>query len=90
MSTTCISIRLDSELKKQSETMFCDMGINMTTAVNMFLKQVVRQGKIPFEVAVDIPNATTIAALKEGNELLNDPAAPRYSSIEDLFEDLMN
>ena len=43
-----------------------------------------------FELSLDVPNATTIAALEEGDKILYDPAAPRYSSVEALFEDLMN
>ena len=48
MATTNMSIRMDTELKKQAETMLSDMGLNMTTAMNLFLRQVVRQGRIPF------------------------------------------
>ena len=47
MATVNMSIRMDTELKKQADAMLADMGLNMTTAMNMFLRQVVRQGKIP-------------------------------------------
>lgn len=53
MATTSITIRMDENLKKQAETLFEDMGLNMTTAFTIFTKTVVRQGKIPFEVAAD-------------------------------------
>ena len=53
MSTTSITIRMDENLKKQAETLFEDMGLNMTTAFTIFTKAVVRQGKIPFEIAAD-------------------------------------
>ena len=89
MATTNICIRMDTELKKQAEKMLSDMGLNMTTAMNIFLRQIIRQGKIPFEIATDIPNAITMAAFEEGDELLNDPDAPLFSSVDDLFEDLM-
>ena len=71
MSTVNMSIRIDKELKKQADAMFSDMGLNMTTAMNMFLRQVVRQGRIPFEIATDIPNADTIAAIKEMDDMLS-------------------
>ncbi len=90
MATVNMSIRMDVELKKQAEAMFADMGLNMTTAMNMFLRQVVRQGKIPFEIATDIPNATTLAALEEGDKMLSDTASRRFSSVDDLMKDLMN
>lgn len=53
MATTSITIRMDENLKKQAETLFDDMGLNMTTAFTIFAKAVVRQNKIPFEIAAD-------------------------------------
>ena len=89
MATVNMSIRMDTELKKQADAMFSDMGLNMTTAMNMFLRQVVRQGRIPFEIATDIPNAETLAAIKEMDDMLSGKiTAKRYSSTKELFEDL--
>lgn len=51
--TASITIRMDAELKKKAETMFDDMGLNMTTAFTIFAKAVVREGKIPFEIKTD-------------------------------------
>ena len=53
MATTSVTIRMDEKLKKQAEALFSDMGLNMTVAMTIFAKAVVRQGKIPFEIAVD-------------------------------------
>ena len=53
MATTNVSFRMDAILKKQAETIFDEMGMNMTTAFTIFTKAVVRSGKIPFEIAVD-------------------------------------
>jgi len=53
MANTSITIRMDENLKKKAETLFDDMGLNMTTAFTIFTKAVVRQGKIPFEIAAD-------------------------------------
>lgn len=53
MATTSITIRMDENLKKQAEALFDEMGLNMTTAITMFAKAVVRQNKIPFEIAAD-------------------------------------
>ncbi len=89
MATTNMSIRMDVELKKQAEAMLSDMGLNMTTAMNMFLRQVVRQGKIPFEIATDIPNAETLAAIEEAEDMLSGKiSAKKYSSTKELFEEL--
>ncbi len=89
MATVNMSIRMDAELKKQADAMLSDMGLNMTTAMNMFLRQVVRQGRIPFEIATDIPNAETIAAIKEMDDMLSGKIpAKRYSNTKEFFEDL--
>ena len=53
MATTSVTVRMDEDLKKQAEKLFEEMGLNMTTAITVFAKAVVRQGKIPFEVAAD-------------------------------------
>ena len=89
MATVNMSIRMDTELKKQAEAMLSDMGLNMTTAMNMFLRQVVRQGKIPFEIATDIPNAETLAAIKEVDDMIKGKIpAKKYTSTDELFKDL--
>ncbi len=89
MSTVNMSIRMDTELKKQAESMLSDMGLNMTTAMNMFLRQVVRQGRIPFEIATDIPNKETLAAMKEMDDILSGKIiTKKYSNTDELFEDL--
>lgn len=89
MATVNMSIRMDTELKKQAEVMLSDMGLNMTTAMNIFLRQVVRLGKIPFEIATDTPNAETLAAMKEIDDMINGKIpAKRYNSVDETFENL--
>ena len=83
MATTNMSIRMDAELKKQAEVMLADMGLNMTTAMNMFLRQVVRQGKIPFEIATNLPNGETLAAIGEMDDIIAGRVeAKKYFSTE--------
>ena len=53
MATATITIRMDENLKKQAETLFDAMGMNMTTAFTIFTKAAVREGRIPFEIKVD-------------------------------------
>ena len=54
METTNITLRIDKELKKQAEILFSELGINMTTACNIFIKQAVREQRIPFEISLNI------------------------------------
>lgn len=89
MANVNMSIRMDTELKKQAEIMLSDMGLNMTTAMNMFLRQVVRQGRIPFEIATDIPNGETLAAMKEMDDMVTGKIqTKRYKNTDELFKDL--
>ena len=55
MATTNITIRMDEELKKQAEELFSDLGLNMTTALTAFVKQSVREQKIPFMLSKKTP-----------------------------------
>lgn len=84
MATTNLNIRTDKAIKDQAEEIFKELGLNMTTAVNMFLRTAVREHGIPFELKLDEPNETTAAAIEEGRKLLSDPSAPRYSTLDAL------
>ncbi len=89
MSTVNMSIRMDADLKKQADLMFKDMGLNTTTAITMFLRQVVRQGRIPFEIATDVPNAETLAAMQEMEDIISGKIqTKKYTSTKELFQDL--
>lgn len=84
MATTNLNIRTDKEIKDQAEQIFAELGITMSTAVNIFLRTAVREHGIPFALKIDVPNDTTAAAIQEGRKMLKDPTAPRYSSMESL------
>ena len=84
MATTNLNIRTDKDIKDQAEAIFNELGLNMTTAVNMFLRTAIREHGIPFELKLDALNETTAAAIAEGRKLMDDPLAPRYSSMDAL------
>lgn len=88
MSTVTTSIRIDSDLKRDAEDLFSDLGLTFSGAVNAFLRQSVREQRIPFMLTREIPNAETIAAMEEAERLMKDPRAKTFSSVEALFEDL--
>lgn len=87
-NTTTISIRMNAELKDKAERLFSELGMNMTTACNIFFRQAVRQGKIPFEVSLNIPNIETIVAMKEAERISHDPNVRGYEDVDELFEGL--
>ena len=84
MATTNLNIRTEKVVKDQAEKIFNELGLNMTTAINMFLRTAIREHGIPFALKLDVPNDTTATAIEEGRKLMTDPAAPRYSSMADL------
>lgn len=84
MESTNLNIRTDKAVKDQAEAIFNELGLNMTTAVNMFLKTVIRQNGITLDLRLDVPNETTASAIEEGRKLMNDPSASRYSSMDEL------
>lgn len=84
MTTTNLNIRTDKTTKDQAEEIFNELGLNMTTAVNMFLRTAIRERGIPFELKLNVPNETTAVAIEEGRKIMSDPSTPRYSSMDAL------
>ena len=81
---TNLNIRTDANVKAAAEQIFEELGLNMSTAINIFLRQAIRQGGLPFEVKLDVPNETTAAAIAEGRALMRDPNAKGYTNMDDL------
>ena len=85
--TSNVSFRIDSELKQQADLLFSQLGMNMTTAFNIFLRQSVREGKIPFEITLHTPNAETVAALLEAKKMMADANVQKYD-VKDALREL--
>ena len=86
MSTNLVSVsfRIDSKLKQDAEALFDSMGLNMTTAFNIFLRQSVTEKGIPFKITTNVPNPETVAAIEEAEKLLSDPNLKGYTVEEAL------
>ena len=87
-NTSNVSFRIDSDIKNQADSLFTQLGLNMTTAFNIFLRQSIREGGIPFNVTLNTPNAETVAALLEAECIGSDPTVKRYSDIEEALREL--
>jgi len=87
-NTTNISIRMDSVLKEQADALFGELGMNITTAFNIFVRQAVREGRIPFDISLNQPNARTVAAMRESERIARDSSVKGYTSLDELFEEL--
>lgn len=85
MSTVNVTFRVDESLKQEAEILYKDLGMSLSTAFNVFLRQSIREQRLPFEVRKNVPNATTIAAIKAAEQgKMNGP----YNSVDELLEAL--
>lgn len=91
MAKVSTNIKLDPILKKKAQELLKDLGMDLTTAVTIFLRQTVREQAIPFEIKRDVFNAETILALEEYNEMKSHPEKyKRYSSFSDAMSEVLN
>ena len=81
---TNLNIRIDRATKESAESIFDEMGLNMTSAITMFLRQTVRDRRLPFTADLNAYGPETIKAIEEGRRIARDPEAKGYSNIEDL------
>jgi len=84
METTNLNIRTDKAVKEQAEAIFIELGMSMTTAINLFLRSAIRENGIPFSLKLDVPNAATLASIEEGNCIASDSTVKGYTNIDDL------
>ncbi|HGR7115289.1 TPA: type II toxin-antitoxin system RelB/DinJ family antitoxin [Streptococcus pneumoniae] len=85
MSKMSISIRLDSEVKEQAQQVFSNLGMDMTTAINIFLRQAIQYQGLPFDVRLD-ENRKLLQALTDLDR--NRNMSQSFESVSDLMEDL--
>lgn len=87
MATSTIQVRIDSLLKKETEIALKSMGLSMSTAIHLFCRQVVNQGRIPFDiVAPSVPNAETRKVLDDA--LAGKNLSRSFSTVDEMWEDL--
>ena len=85
MSKTSMSIRLDSEVKEQAQQVFSNLGMDMTTAINIFLRQAIQYQGLPFDVRLD-ENQKLLQVLTDVDQ--NRNMSQSFESVSDLMEDL--
>lgn len=83
-----ISIRMDSDLKSAAEALFDELGMSLSTAFNIFVRQALREGGIPFKITEGRPNQETVAAMLEAERIAKDSSVKGYHNVDDLFADL--
>nr|DAG83137.1 MAG TPA: addiction module antitoxin [Caudoviricetes sp.] len=88
MATTNLSIRIDTETKQQAEQLFGNLGMSISTAFNIFVKQSLRVRGIPFSISENIPDSEDYAALREARRIARDPKSKGYSDVEEALREL--
>lgn len=79
---------MDSELKAQADALLAELGMNLSTAFNIFVRQSIREGRIPFDISLNQPNRETIAAMLEAERIAKDRSVKGYSDLNELFKEL--
>ena len=86
MAPVSTNIKIDAELKEQSQALFESLGLSMSTAINMFLRQAVREQAIPFRVGKPLPNLEPLRAIEDARKGIG--LSRGFSSVAELMEDL--
>ena len=84
MATAPTQIRIDADVKKQATVLFDELGLDMSSAVNLFLHQCILRGGIPFTIELPQYRQNTIDAMDEARRISRDPNVKGYSDMESL------
>ena len=87
-NTTNISIRMDNDVKAKADALFGELGMNISTAFNIFVRQSIREGRIPFDITLNQPNSATIAAMLDAERIANDPTVKGFTNTDEMFAEL--
>ncbi|MCD7904655.1 MAG: type II toxin-antitoxin system RelB/DinJ family antitoxin [Clostridiales bacterium] len=86
MAVVNTDIKVEQSLKKEAQELFESFGLSLNSAVNIFLRQSVKEGAIPFRIGNPVPNAETVKAIEDAR---NGVGLSRvFSSVSELMEDL--
>lgn len=90
MGNVNVTIRMDADLRKEAALLFDDLGISLNQAITLFVKQSVREQRIPFEITRNIPNKETLDAFEE-IDLMKKGKIPykEYDNIDEMFDDAL-
>ena len=84
-----VNVRIDGIVKAEAEAIFLELGLTPSTAINLFYKQVIRTGSIPFKIQLEKPNRKTVRAIKEAGRMEKHPNNKKvYNSVEELIDEL--
>lgn len=91
--TSAINVQVDAKDKEEATNILKDLGLNMSTLINMTIKQVIKRGGLPFEVVNPKPSKELLEALEEGEQIIKDLESGKrkgYHNVRQMFEDILN
>ena len=90
MAKVSTNISVDAETKARAQILLADLGLDLSTAVNIFLRQMLYEGGIPFAVTRDVPNKLTLEAMREAQEIARSPEKyKKYDNVDSMMEDIL-
>ena len=91
MPKVSTNISIDADTKAKAQVMLADLGMDLSTAVNIFLRQMLYEGGIPFTITREAPNRVTQEAMKEAEEMLRSPEKyKKYDDVDRMTEDILS
>lgn len=88
MATVPTQVRIDENLKKQASELFAQLGMDMSSAMNIFLRQCVLRGGLPFSVELPQYKPEVIEAMEEVKRISKNPGTKRYNNFSEALEDI--
>ncbi len=90
--TSTINVLVPIEVKEEATKIFNNLGLNMSTAMNIFLKKVIQERGIPFELKEPTPSKELLEALQEGEQIIEDIKNGKrkgYTDVHQMFQDII-
>lgn len=89
MATVPTQVRIDENLKAQATELFSQLGLDMSSAINVFLRQAVLRGGLPFSVEMPKYKPEVIAAMEEAKKISRDPNVKSYTDVSEMFKEIL-
>lgn len=91
MSKVSTNISIDAKTKKEAQIMLAELGLDLSTAINIFLKQMLYEGGIPFYITRKSPNIKTLEAIEESKKILQNPEEYKsYTDVDSMMKDILD
>ncbi len=89
-NATSMNIRIDRGIKESAKAVFAELGLDLSTAVNIFFRQAIRENGIPFGLTLNTPNKETLEAIKEVQKMKKNPSLGKsYNNVDDMMKELL-